>query len=42
VKIVQLEMTFKEHTLLWYMKYRSTAPMGQARTLTYIKKDLLK
>jgi uncharacterized protein len=41
-KIAQLEMTFKDHTLLWYMKYQSIAPMGQARTLVDIRQALLK
>jgi hypothetical protein len=36
--IAQLETTFREHALLWYMKYRSTAPVGQTRTLADIRK----
>jgi hypothetical protein len=32
-KIAQLEMTFRDHALLWYMKYHTTTHMGQTRTL---------
>jgi hypothetical protein len=41
-KIAQLEMTFKDHTLLWYMKYHTTTPMGQTRTLVDVRQALLK
>jgi hypothetical protein len=42
MKIVQLVTTFRDHVLLWYMKYQSTAPVGQARTLADIRQALLK
>jgi hypothetical protein len=42
VKILQLVKILRDHTLLWYIKYQSTMPMGQARMSTYIKKSLLK
>ena len=40
-KIVQLETTFRDRALTWYMKYKATAPAGQEKNLTDIKKDLL-
>jgi hypothetical protein len=42
VKIVQLEMTFRDHALLWYMKYHNTTPVGQTRTLAEVRQALLK
>jgi hypothetical protein len=42
VKIAQLETTFRGCALVWYMKLQSTTPTGQARTLTEIRKALLK
>jgi hypothetical protein len=33
---------FRDRALMWYMKYKATAPVGQARSLTEIKRDLLK
>jgi hypothetical protein len=30
--IAQLEMTFREHALLWYMNYWSTTLVGKTRT----------
>jgi hypothetical protein len=42
VQIAQLEMTFKDHALLWYMKYHNTTPVGQMRTLAEVRPDLLK
>jgi hypothetical protein len=33
-KIVQLETTFRDKALTWYMKYKATASVGQARSLT--------
>jgi hypothetical protein len=41
-KIVQLEMTFRDHALLWYMKYQTTTPAGQTRTLADVRQALLK
>jgi hypothetical protein len=41
-KIAQLETTFRDKALTWYMKYKATAPAGQERSLTEIKRDLLK
>jgi hypothetical protein len=40
-KIVQLETTFKDRALTWYMKYKATAPVGHARYLNEIKQDPL-
>jgi hypothetical protein len=42
VNIVQLEMTFRDHALLWYMKYQIMTLAGQTRTLAEVRKDLLK
>jgi hypothetical protein len=42
VKIVQLVMTFMDHTLLWYMKYQNTIPTRQTRTLAEVREALLK
>jgi hypothetical protein len=33
-KIAQLETTFRDRALTWYMKYKATTPVGQARSLT--------
>jgi hypothetical protein len=41
-KIVQLETTFRDRALMWYMKYKATALVGQMRSLTEIKRDILK
>jgi hypothetical protein len=41
-KIAQLETTFRDRALTWYMKYKVTAPVGQTRSLTKIKRDLLR
>jgi hypothetical protein len=40
-KITQLETTFKDRALMWYMKYKATVPVGQVRSLAEIKQDLL-
>lgn len=40
-KITQLVTTFKDCSLLWYMKYLSSTPTGHNRTLTDIKKSLI-
>jgi hypothetical protein len=40
--IVHLETTFRDKALMWYMNHKATAPVGQSRSLTYIKRDLLK
>jgi hypothetical protein len=42
VNIVQLEMTFRDRALLWYMKYQTTTPVGQTRTLAEVRQALLK
>jgi hypothetical protein len=42
MKIVQLAMMFRGHALLWYMKYQTTTPTGQSRTLAEIGQALLK
>jgi hypothetical protein len=41
-KIMQLETTFRDRALTWYMKYKATTPTGQMRSLTEIKQDLLR
>jgi hypothetical protein len=41
-KIVQLETTFKDRSLTWYMKYKSIAPVGQLRSMENIKHDMLR
>jgi hypothetical protein len=41
-KIAQLEMTFKDHALLWYMKYHTMTPLGQTRTLVMVRQVILK
>ena len=41
-KIAQLETTFRERALTWYMKFKATTPPRQVRTLAEIKKALLK
>jgi hypothetical protein len=41
-KIAQLETTFRDRALTWYMKYKATATMRHIRYLTNIKRDLLK
>jgi hypothetical protein len=35
-------MTFKDHLLLWYVKYYTTTPAGQTRTLEDVRRALLK
>jgi hypothetical protein len=41
-KIMQLETTFMDRALTWYMKYKDIAPVGQDRSLAEIKKDILR
>jgi hypothetical protein len=41
-KIMQQETTSRDRTLTWYMKYKVISPMGQARSLTNIKRDILR
>jgi hypothetical protein len=41
-KIAQLETTFRDRALMWYMKYKATTLMGQARSSIEIKRDLLR
>jgi hypothetical protein len=36
-KIAQLETTFRDRALMWYMKYKATTLAGQARSLIEIK-----
>jgi len=40
--IAQLETTFKDKDLTWYMKYMATTSMGQERSLMVIKRYILK
>lgn len=42
VKISLLETTFKDHTLAWYMKFKSIVPLGVARSLIEIHQTLFK
>jgi hypothetical protein len=39
---MQLETTFRDRALIWYMKYKATMPVGQARSLDNIKQDMLR
>jgi hypothetical protein len=41
-KIAQLEITLRDRALTWYMKYNGSALEGKLRSLTEIKRDLLK
>jgi hypothetical protein len=41
-KITQLDTTFRDIDLTWYMKYKDTTPMRQVRSLIEIKRDLLR
>jgi len=41
-KIAQLESTFKDCVLKWYMKYKGAMPDGKNRTLVDIKKALFR
>jgi hypothetical protein len=41
-RITQLEIMFRDRALMWYMKYKSTSPIGQMRSLAKIKQDLLR
>jgi hypothetical protein len=40
--ITQLETIFRDRSLTWYMKYKATTSTGQARSLTEIKKYMLR
>jgi hypothetical protein len=41
-KIMQLETTFKDRSLTWYMKYKAIMPAGHAISLAKIKQYLLR
>jgi len=41
-KITQLETTFRDRDVMWYMKYKETTSIGWTRSLTKIKRDLLR
>jgi hypothetical protein len=41
-KIAQMETTFKDKSMMCYMKYKATTPMGHIRSLIEIKRDILK
>jgi hypothetical protein len=41
-KITQLETTFRDKVPTCYMKYKVTTPAGRERSLTDIKRDLLR
>ena len=41
-KIAQSETTFRDKALRWYMNYKGTASVGKTRSLTKIKRDVLK
>ena len=38
---MQLATTFRGHALLWYMKFQTTTPVRQSRTLAKIRQVLL-
>jgi hypothetical protein len=40
--IAQLETIFRDRALTWYMKYKDTKLMGQARSLMEIMRDVLR
>jgi hypothetical protein len=40
-KIMQIETTFKDRALTWYMKYRATTLVKQERSLAENMQDLL-
>ena len=40
--IVQMEITLRDISLTWYMKYKSTVAPGVMRSLGEIKKAMLK
>ena len=42
LKIAMLETMFKDHALAWYMKFKSTAPIGVGRTLVENQQELFK
>lgn len=41
MKIAQLETTFRDRALQWYMKYKVSIPANQARNLDDIRIDLI-
>lgn len=41
-KIAQLETSFKDRSLPWYMKYKSTTQDRKTQILNEIKRELLK
>jgi hypothetical protein len=41
-KIVKLDTTFRDKALMWYMNYKVTASVGQTRSLTKIKRNILR
>jgi hypothetical protein len=41
-KIAQLDTTLKDKAMMWYMKYNSTTPAVQARSLKEIKRYQLR
>jgi hypothetical protein len=40
--IAQLETTFRDRAMTWYIKYKATVPMRQPRSLTELKINLLR
>jgi hypothetical protein len=40
-EITQLETTFRDISMMWYMKCKETVPVGQTRSLTEIKRHIL-
>ena len=42
VKIALLETTFRDHALVWYMKFKSTTPTGVGRTMIEIQQEFFK
>jgi hypothetical protein len=42
LNIVQLETTLRDKSLMWYMKYKVAIPVGNTRSLMYIKRGMLR
>jgi len=42
LNIAQLETTFRDISMRWYMKYKVTTLVGQTRSPIEIKRDLLR
>jgi hypothetical protein len=40
-KVAQMEITFRDRTLYWYMGLAVNIPQGAPTTITYVKKELM-